>query len=293
LKLTAELATVADFLRWMTTQLSKADVYFGHGTDNAWDEAVAILCGRLGIAAEKLQYVLAARLTEPERSELVRLLERRIVHRVPVPYLVGEAWFAGRRYLIEPGVLIPRSPIAELIDAEFAPWLTRSPDRILDLGTGSGCIGIACAHAFANAKVVLSDIDDAALVLARRNIAEHGVGDRARAVLADVFDGLPDGPFDLIVTNPPYVSSEDLAAMPREFHHEPIRALAAGVDGLDIVRRILAEARTRLAPDGLLVGEVGASAGDLVGAFPSLPFFWPELEHGGRGVFVLEAGGLS
>ena len=277
----------------MTTQLSKADVYFGHGTDNAWDEAVAILCGRLGIAAEKLQYVLAARLTESERSELVRLLERRIVHRIPVPYLVGEAWFAGRRYLIEPGVLIPRSPIAELIDAEFAPWLARLPDRILDLGTGSGCIGIACAHAFPNAEVVLSDVDDAALVLARRNIAEHRVGDRVEVVRADVFDGLPDGPFDLIVTNPPYVSGRDLAAMPREFHHEPVRALAAGDDGLAIVRRILAGARARLASDGLLVGEVGASAADLVAVFPTLPFFWPELEHGGQGVFVLEAGGLS
>lgn len=293
MKLTAELTTVGDFLRWMTTQLSKADVYFGHGTDNAWDEAVAILCGRLGIVPEKLQYVLAARLTESERSELVRLLERRIVHRIPVPYLVGEAWFAGRRYLIEPGVLIPRSPIAELIDAEFAPWLARLPDRILDLGTGSGCIGIACAHAFPNAEVVLSDVDDAALVLARRNIAEHRVGDRVEAVRADVFDGLPDGPFDLIVTNPPYVSGRDLAAMPREFHHEPVRALAAGDDGLAIVRRILAEARARLASDGLLVGEVGASAADLVAVFPTLPFFWPELEHGGQGVFVLEAGGLS
>jgi len=293
LKLTTELTTVADFLRWMTTQLSRADVYFGHGTDNAWDEAVALLCGRLGVAAEKLEYVLAARLTEVERHELVRLLERRIVHRVPVPYLVGEAWFAGRRYLIEPGVLIPRSPIAELIDAEFAPWLARSPDRILDLGTGSGCIGIACAHAFPNAEIVLSDIDESALALARRNVAEHRLEERITVVRADVFDGMPDVRFDVIVTNPPYVSSNDLAEMPREFRHEPPCALAAGTDGLDIVRRILAEARGWLTPDGLLVGEVGASAHNLVAAFPGLPFFWPELEHGGQGVFLIEAGGLS
>jgi ribosomal protein L3 glutamine methyltransferase len=293
LKLTAELTTVADFLRWMTTRLSRADVYFGHGTDNAWDEAAALLCGRLGVAAEKLEYVLAARLTESERNELVRLLERRIVHRVPVPYLVGEAWFAGRRYLIEPDVLIPRSPIAELINAQFAPWLARLPDRILDLGAGSGCIGIACAHAFPNAEVVLSDIDEAALALARRNVAGHRLGDRVRVVRADVFDGMPDGRFDLIVTNPPYVSSSDLAEMPREYQHEPLRALAAGVDGLDIVRRILAQARVWLTPDGLLVGEVGASASNLVAAFPELPFFWPELEQGGHGVFVIEAGGLS
>ncbi len=144
----------------MTTKLAHSSVHYGHGTDNAWDEALALLCGRLGIAPEKIEFVLSARLTQVERRELVRLVERRIVHRMPVPYLVGEAWFAGRRYLIEPGVLIPRSPIAELIASEFAPWLTRFPDRILDLCTGSGCIGIACAHAFPYAEVVLSDIDD-------------------------------------------------------------------------------------------------------------------------------------
>jgi ribosomal protein L3 glutamine methyltransferase len=167
------------------------------------------------------------------------------------------------------------------------------PERILDLGTGCGCIGIACAHVFPNTQVVLSDIDDAALSLARRNVALHHVGDRVQVVRADVFDGVPAGSFDLIVTNPPYVSSQDLAAMPREFQHEPLRALAAGVDGLDVVRRILAEARARLNPNGVLVGEVGASAENLVTAFPDLPFFWPELEQGGHGVFVIEAAGLS
>jgi ribosomal protein L3 glutamine methyltransferase len=288
-----ELATVADFLRWMTTTLSRADVYYGHGTDNAWDEALALLCGRLGIAADKLQFVLSSRLMTGERAELVRLLERRIVFRVPVPYLVGEAWFANRRFLIEPGVLIPRSPIGELVDSAFAPWLVRSPERILDIGTGSGCIGIACALTFPDAEVVLSDIDDAALSLARRNVALHQVEDRVRVVRADVFDGLPDERFDLIVTNPPYVNAADLAAMPREFQHEPQRALAAGADGLDIIRRILAQARAWLADDGLLVAEVGASAADLVAAFPDTPFVWPELDRGGHGVFLIDAAGLS
>ncbi len=255
-----ELQTVADYLRWMTTKLSRSSVHYGHGTDNAWDEALALLCGRLGVAPEKIEFVLSARLTQVERRELVRLLERRIVHRVPVPYLVGEAWFAGRRYLVEPGVLIPRSPIAELIASEFAPWLTRFPDRILDLCTGSGCIGIACAHAFPYAEVVLSDIDDSALALAARNVSLHNVGDRVSVVRADVFEGLDASTFDLIVTNPPYVNAADLANMPAEFLHEPRLALAAGDDGLDIVRRILTGAPKWLAEDGALVGEVGNSA---------------------------------
>jgi ribosomal protein L3 glutamine methyltransferase len=293
LKLTDELLTIADLLRWMATALSRADVHYGHGTDNAWDEALALLCGRLGIAAEKVEFVLSARLTVAERTELIRLLERRIVHRIPVPYLVGEAWFAGKRYLIDPGVLIPRSPIGELVDSAFAPWLTRPPERILDIGTGSGCIGIACALTFPDADVVISDIDDAALALAQRNVDLHHVGDRVRVVRADVFDGLPAERFDLIVTNPPYVNAADLAAMPREFQHEPRRALAAGQDGLDVVRRILAQAREWLADDGLLVAEVGASAPELVAAFPNLPFVWPELDRGGYGVFLIDAAGLS
>ena len=288
-----ELETVADFVRWIATRLARADVYFGHGTDNAWDEAFALVCGHLKIAHDQIGFVMSARLTQLERRQLVRLLERRIVHRVPTPYLVGEAWFAQRRYLAQPGVLIPRSPIAELINAEFAPWLSGSPERILDLGTGSGCIGIACAHAFPDAEVVLSDVDDAALELTARNVELHRVGDRVSVVRADVFDGLEPTTFDLIVTNPPYVNANDLAAMPAEFRHEPRGALAAGQDGLDVIRRILADARNWLADDGLLVGEVGSSAEDLVAAFPNIPFVWPDFAHGGHGVFVVDAAGLS
>ena len=293
LKRVDELESVADYLRWMATSLARADVYYGHGTDNPWDEALALLCGRLGIPADKVEFVLPARLTRTERAEFVRLLERRIVHRVPVPYLVGEAWFAGRRYLAEAGVLIPRSPIAEMIINEFAPWLSRSPERILDLGTGSGCIGIACAHVFPDAEVVLSDIDAAALELAKRNVALHEVGDRVAVIRADVFDGLPATTFDLIVTNPPYVDERDLATMPAEYRHEPRGALAAGADGLEIIGRILADVRSWLAHDGVFVGEVGASAASLAAAYPGLPFIWPDLHQGGHGVFVLEAAGLS
>jgi ribosomal protein L3 glutamine methyltransferase len=292
-KPTDALTTVVDVLRWSATAFSRAQLYYGHGTDNAWDDAVALVAGRLGIAAEKLQFVMSARLTTRERDELIRLAQRRIVQRVPVPYLVGEAWFVGQRFLVAPGVLIPRSPIGELIESGFEPWLAQPPGRILDIGTGSGCLGIACAHAFPEATVVLSDVSDAALALARRNVELHGVADRVAVVHADVFDGLPPGQFDLIVANPPYVSAADLAAMPAEFAHEPVEALAAGVDGLAIMRRILAGAHERLSPDGLLVGEVGASAAQLIEAFPALPFTWPNLERGGDGVFLLERVGLS
>ncbi len=288
-----ELVTIADLLRWCATKLAKSDLFYGHGTDNPWDEAVALLCGRLGIPADKLQHVLLARLTLPERRDIVRLLERRVVHRVPVPYLVGEAWFAGRRYLIEPGVLIPRSPIAELIEAEFAPWLRSSPTKVLDLATGSGCIGIACAHVFPECDVILTDTDEHAMALAARNVALHRVDDRVRVVRADVYDGLPEGRFDLIVTNPPYVNARDMNALPPEYRHEPRTALAAGSDGLEVLRRIMRDARDWLASDGILVGEVGASADALSNEFPNVSFVWPDLVRGGSGVFVVEASGLS
>jgi ribosomal protein L3 glutamine methyltransferase len=171
--------------------------------------------------------------------------------------------------------------------------LKRSPERILDLGTGSGCIGIACAHAFPEAAVVLSDVDDAALELAARNVELHRVGDRVSVVRADVFDGLEQATFDLIVTNPPYVNASDLSQMPAEFRHEPRGALAAGRDGLDVIRCVLADACDWLAADGLLVGEVGSSAEDLVAAYPNIPFVWPDFAHGGHGVFVIDAAGLS
>jgi len=287
-----ELVTLADWIRYAATQFAGAELHYGHGTDNPWDEAVALLRGACRLPHDKLEFVLDARLTRRERHDVDRLVRTRIIDRVPVPYLTNEAYFAHRRYVIEPGVLIPRSPIAELIDAEFAPWMTASPRRILDLCTGSGCIGIACAHAFPDAHVVLSDVEPHALSLARRNVQLHGVGDRVDVVGSDLFAALAGTTFDLIVSNPPYVAAADLAAMPAEYRHEPVRALAAGEDGLDAVRRILADAHAHLAVGGLLVVEVGASAGALREAYPDLPFAWPNFERGGDGVFVLERGSL-
>jgi len=289
---TEGLVTVADHLRWIATRFAAEDLYYGHGTDNAWDESLALVCGYLGLPCDKLEYVLGSRLLEAERDALCRLTEQRIEQRVPVPYLVGEAWFAGHRFSIAPGVLIPRSPVAELIRDEFAPWLTRPPGRILDLCSGNGCIGIACARQFGDALVTLAELDPAALQLARENVRLHGLDDRIRVVESDLFAAIDDTPFDLIVANPPYVNAEDFASMPAEYRHEPAAALSGGPDGLDLVRRILAAAGTRLAPDGLLVVEVGNSSAALLQAFPNLPFAWPDFECGGHGVFVVDRQGL-
>jgi len=284
-----ELESVVDWLRWMATRFAGADLYFGHGTDNPWDEALALLRGYLALPHDKLEFVLGARLTARERRGLAELVERRIVHRVPVPYLTGEAWFAGRRYLVTPDVLIPRSPIGELIESGFAPWIVESPQTILDLCAGSGCIGIACAHHFPDATVVLADIDPRAVSLARRNVALHELEDRVEVVESDLYDALDDRTFDLIVTNPPYVGRADLEAMPPEFRHEPVLALGGGEDGLDVVRSIIAGAPAHLSATGSLVGEVGATLPVFMDAFPGIEFEFPILERGGEGVFVIAA----
>ena len=288
-----ELVTVADYLRWIATRFAAAELHYGHGTDNAWDESLALVCGYLKLPWDKLEYVLGSRLLKAERDALEGLTEQRIEQRIPVPYLVGEAWFAGYRFSIAPGVLIPRSPVAELIRDEFTPWLMRPPGRILDLCSGNGCIGIACARQFGEALVTLAELDPSALELARENVRLHGLEDRIRVVESDLFSGIDERPFDLIVANPPYVDADDLASMPPEFHHEPVAALSGGPDGLDLVRRILAEAGTRLASDGLLVVEVGNSSAALLQAFPNLPFAWPDFEYGGHGVFVVDRRGLQ
>lgn len=284
-----ELVTVADWLRLAATRFAAAGLHFGHGTDNAWDEAVALVRGALGLPHDKLEFVLGARLTRKERKRVHDMIDTRIGLRVPVPYLTNEAYFAGRPYWVTRDVLVPRSPIAELIEAGFEPWIPQPPTTILDLCSGSGCIGIAIAHHFPDASVVLSDVDPRALDVARENVRRHRVEAQVEVVESDLFDALGGRVFDLIVTNPPYVDAGDLADMPAEFRHEPRHALAAGTDGLDVVRRIIAEAARHLSPDGTLVCEVGASAPALLDAFPTLPFEWPLLHRGGDGVFVLHA----
>lgn len=282
-----ELLSVRDLLRYATTRFAASEIYYGHGTDNPWDEAVQLVMRSLALPLENNTIFLDARLTFDERQLILERIERRLQDRIPVAYLVGEAWFMGLPFKVDSRVLVPRSPIAELIQAEFRPWLSDEPvSRILDLCTGSGCIGIAAAMVFDEAEVDLADISDDALDVARENIAMHGLGDRVRAVHSDVLDSV-EGRYDLIISNPPYVDAEDLADMPDEYRHEPELGLAAGADGLDIAYRILDKAKDHLTENGLLVVEVGNSWVALQEARPDIPFTWIDFEHGGEGVFLL------
>ena len=283
-----DLKSTRDFLRWLVSAFNRAELFYGHGTDNAWDDALQLVNHVLALPPEGDQRFLDARLTSSEKQHILSLARRRIEERVPVPYLTGEAWFAGLAFYVDERVLIPRSPMAELIEQQFHPWLASEPERVLDLCTGSGCIGIACAYAFPEAEVDVSDICEDALAVAETNIHRHGLEGRVHSRLSDLFEGLGDARYDLIVSNPPYVDAEDMADMPAEFRHEPALALASGTDGLDFTRRLLTEAAGHLTDDGILIVEVGNSWPALDEAFPELPFTWLEFERGGDGVFLLQ-----
>lgn len=284
-----ELSTLQDMLRWGISQMNKADLFFGHGTDNARDDTVMLVTHALHLPWNIDHAWQNARLTRTERQSVIELLARRINERMPTPYLTGEAWFYDLPFKVDERVLIPRSPIAEIISARFQPWLgSKLVHRILDLCTGSGCIGIACATEFPQAHVELLDISFDALALADENIARHQLNDRVIALQSDLF-AAADGKYDVIVSNPPYVDADDMNCLPEEFHNEPELALAAGEDGLDLVRIMLAEARQYLADDGIFIVEVGNSWPALEEAYPMVPFMWQEFESGGHGVFVLTA----
>jgi ribosomal protein L3 glutamine methyltransferase len=278
-----------DYIRWAVSRFQAENLFFGHGADNAWDEARQLVLGALHLPYEIADSYLDCRLEDEEGQLLHALIRRRITERVPTAYLLGEAWFYGLPFVVDERVLIPRSPIAELIAQQFEPWLPAVPARILDLCTGSGCIGIACATAFPEAEVVLSDVSFAALEVANLNIERHGLEERVYTVQGDGFEGLPKQRFDLIVSNPPYVDAEDFADMPAEYHHEPALGLACGDDGLDLVRRMLAEAADHLTEQGILVVEVGNSQVHVEALYPEVDFTWMEFEYGGHGVFLLAA----
>ncbi|WP_189463318.1 50S ribosomal protein L3 N(5)-glutamine methyltransferase [Vreelandella hamiltonii] len=289
-----ELITLRDYLRWVSSEFYLAGLHYGHGTQSPWDEAVALSLGALHLPWNVDPAVLDARLLPMERSRIIKLARERITTRRPLPYLLGEAFFAGYPFSVDERVLIPRSPIAELIEDGFAAWFPEEPPaRVLDLCTGSGCIGIATALVLPTCDVALADISQDALAVARQNITRHDVGDRVRAWESDVFSGLQGQTFELIVSNPPYVDARDLATMPAEFRHEPDLALGAGSDGLDIVRRILRDARRHLSDDGWLIVEVGNSDRHVEAAFPDVPFMWLDFERGGQGVFALSAAELD
>ncbi|RRV12137.1 50S ribosomal protein L3 N(5)-glutamine methyltransferase [Pseudomonas saudiphocaensis] len=285
----SRLRTLRDYIRWAVSQFHAGQLFHGHGTDNAWDEARQLVLGALHLPWEIADSYLDCRLEDDEREHLQELLRRRIVDRVPTAYLLGQTWFCGLPFIVDERVLIPRSPIGELIERRFEPWLAKKPARILDMCTGSGCIGIACAYEFLDAEVVLADISFDALEVANCNIEHHGLDDRVYTVQSDGFDELPGQRFDLIVSNPPYVDAEDFADMPDEYHHEPALGLACGNDGLDLVRRLLAEAADHLTDSGSLIVEVGNSQEHVKALYPEVDFTWLEFVEGGHGVFLLAA----
>lgn len=294
-----ELTTLRDLVRWGVSRMNEAGIYFGHGTDNAWDDSLQLVTHALSLPWDITPDWYDARITRSEREAALNLLLTRIEDRVPAPYLTGVAWFCKMPFVVDERVLIPRSPIGQMIEQKFAPWWQGklehgmpAPKRILDLCTGSGCIGIACANTFPDAQVELLDISFEALEVADENIQRHNMDDRVLALQSDLF-GAASGRYDLIVSNPPYVDADDMSCLPDEYHHEPELALAAGEDGLDLVRIMLKQARQFLNDDGLLVVEVGNSWPALAAAYPQLPFIWPTFERGGHGVFVLQARDLD
>jgi ribosomal protein L3 glutamine methyltransferase len=285
-----DLTTIRDLIRWGVSRFNEAGLFYGHGTDNAMDEAAHLVLAALRLPADLPDVYLGSRLTGKERTAVLGLLQRRIDERIPAAYLTHRAWFAGLEFYVDQRVLVPRSPFAELIEDELQPWV--DPDRVrrlLDLCTGSGCIGIAAAVHLPEVEVDLVDISADALQVALRNVRDHGLSQRVRVVQSNLFEALAGERYDVILCNPPYVGAEELAALPREYHNEPALGLAGGGDGLDLVRVILREARHHLEPGGVIIVEVGNSAKTLADAYPEVHFTWLEFQRGGEGVLLLTA----
>jgi len=285
---TDSLHNIRDFIRWGASRFNEAGLFFGHGTDNALDESVHLVLHALHLPLDLPPAYLESRLTPEEREAVLSLLRRRVEERIPAAYLTHKAWFAGLEFYVDDQVLVPRSPFAELIENGLQPWLEpNGVERILDLCSGSGCIGIAAAMHLPDTRVDLAEISEPALAVARRNIADFGLVERVRAIHSDLFAGLQGERYDVILSNPPYVGAEELADMPEEFRREPLLGLDGGTDGLDLVRRILRDAPRHLRPGGVIIVEVGNSAERLSAAYPQVPFLWLEFERGGEGVFLL------
>jgi ribosomal protein L3 glutamine methyltransferase len=279
---------VAALIRAATRRLQRGGVYYGHGTDNARDEAAALVFHVMKLAHDSPPDVLKRRATAAQLAFFDQLLARRIAERLPLAYLTHEAWFAGLKFFVDERVLVPRSPIAELILNGFSPWVdARRVRRILDMGTGSGCIALACAKAFPRARVDAVDIDEGALAVAAINRRRLRLTRRVQLIASDHFAALTGAAYDIIVSNPPYVGEREMRGLPREYRHEPRHALASGREGLDSVRTILRSAVQHLRPLGVLVVEVGNTERALMRALPKVPFTWLDFERGGGGVFLL------
>jgi len=291
-----DLKTLLDMARWAVSRFHDADLYFGHGTDNAWDEALVLMGHALHLPAHMLAAdngrLLDARLTRSEKEKIADLVLQRVQTRKPLPYILQQAWFCELPFYVDERVLIPRSPFAELIQSRFSAFLSDEPQHILDLCTGGGCIAIALAYAFDEAAVDAVDISPEALLVAEQNVVSHGLQHRLCLIESDLLSRVKGNQYDLIVCNPPYVDAEDMADLPDEYRYEPELALAAGEDGLDLVAHILADAPDCLTDEGWLFVEVGNSQVHVEQRFPGLDLHWLELLHGGQGIFAVSKSAL-
>ncbi|MFT3960076.1 50S ribosomal protein L3 N(5)-glutamine methyltransferase [Propionivibrio sp.] len=284
-----ELSTLRDLMRFAVSRFNEACVFFGHGTDNAWDEAAYLLLHSLHLPVDSLDPYMDARLTAAERAAALELIRRRIAERLPAAYLTREAWLGDYRFYVDERVIVPRSHIAELLREQLSPWVNDpwAVGRVLDMCTGSGCLAILAAEAFPEAAVDAVDLSPDALDVARLNVKEYGLEERVRLIESDAFAAIPGERYDVIVSNPPYVNAESMAALPAEYRSEPQLALASGEDGLDFARVLLAEAARHLTPDGILIVEIGNNKDELERAFPRLSFVWLDTSAGDRFVFML------
>ena len=286
---TESLITVRDWLRFAVSRFNEAKLFFGHGSDNAFDEAAYLILATLHLPLDRLEPFLDASLTHGEAESVKAVIERRVRDRVPAAYLTGEAWLAGHRFVVDERVIVPRSFIAELLAEQLSPWI-EAPDsvsRVLDLCTGSGCLAILAAEAFAGAQIDAVDISADALAVAAQNVADYGLAERIRLLESDLFTALKGRTYDVIVSNPPYVNAASVASLPAEYQAEPALALGSGQDGLDATRQILARTKSHLKPGGVLVVEIGHNRDVLEAAYPTLPFIWLDTAGGDQFVFLL------
>jgi len=288
------LYTVRDYLRFAVSRFNHAELFFGHGSSDAYDEAAYLILHTLHLPPDRLEPFLDARLTDSERAEVLNIIQRRVEQRVPAAYLTHEAFLGDFSFYVDERVIVPRSFIAELLREQFSPWIAEPEEigSVLDLCTGSGCLAILAAHAFPNANVDAVDLSPDALAVAERNIADYELQDRVNPIESDLFTKLGSGQYDLIISNPPYVDAESVAALPQEYLHEPELALGSGHDGLDATRVILEQAAQHLTDNGILVVEVGHNRDALEAAYPNLPFTWLDVSAGDEFVFMLHRNDL-
>jgi len=286
--LAESLKTITDFIRWGASIFKQSELYYGHGNSSAIDEAAYLVLHTLYLEPDTHSVYFSSRLTEHEKNALIDIIYRRAEEKIPAAYLTNESWFAGLSFYVDERVLVPRSPIAELIQKHYEPWIdVENVENILDLCTGSGCIAIANAYYFPHAVVDAVDISQDALDVALQNVQRHHLMGQVNIIQSDLFGNLADKKYDIIVSNPPYVDANDMASMPAEFHSEPVIGLAAGEDGLELVIPMLEQASEHLTENGILIVEVGNSDSALQERYPDLAFYWLEFEHGGQGLFLL------